>query len=351
MRKKDITETIVKDEKPAGIGGLITRVIAFALTLKAVRAFLRYTERRGALLADSVTYRTLFSVFAGVLLGFSLAGIWLAGNPAALDALLDAVDRTIPGLVGEDALIDPDSIAISVSLSVTGILALVGLVGAAIGAIGSLGTAMRVICDRISDDVLWYWVLLRNLALAVGVGGALVASAVLTASGTAGIGLVAAWAGVSADDPLVVWGSTGLAIAVTFVLDAVAIAVLFRTLSGVRATGRVLWSGALLGAVGLTVLQQLSGLFVRGASANPLLASFASLIALLLWINLSAQVILIATAYIFTGVEEREDRVRARHGASTFAQHRARRAEDGVRVAEAELRAAREEVEKERAGS
>ena len=33
------------------------------------------------MLADSVTYRTLFSVFAGVLLGFSIAGLVLAGNP------------------------------------------------------------------------------------------------------------------------------------------------------------------------------------------------------------------------------------------------------------------------------
>jgi membrane protein len=35
------------------------------------------------MLADSVTYRALFSVFAGVLLGFSIAALWLAGNPVA----------------------------------------------------------------------------------------------------------------------------------------------------------------------------------------------------------------------------------------------------------------------------
>ena len=60
------------------------------------------------------------------------------------------------------------------------------------------------------------------------------------------------------------------------------------------------WPGAFYGAIGLTVLQQLSSLFVGGAASNPLLASFASLIALLLWFNLSAQVILIAGAYIIT---------------------------------------------------
>ena len=55
------------------------------------------------------------------------------------------------------------------------------------------------------------------------------------------------------------------------------------------------------------------------STSNPLLASFASLIALLLWVNLSAQVILIATAYIYTLVREGEDRVRERFGAAVQA--------------------------------
>lgn len=329
----------------------IARVIAWALTLVPVRAFLRYAERRGAVLADSVTYRALFSVFAGVLLGFSAAALWLNGNPAAWRALIDAVDRAIPGLVGDGGLISPDAISAPAGLSIAGILSLVALLGAAIGAIGSLRTAMRAICDQLTDDVLIYWVMLRNLGLAVAAGGALAASAVVTVLGTAGLGTVASWLGVAPDDPLVTWGSRLLAIVVTFVLDAVAIAVLFHSLSGVRAPARALWAGAALGAVGLTALQQLSGLFVGGAASNPLLATFGALIALLIWFNLSSQVILIATSYIMTLVEERHDRVRARFGATTFAQRRVRRAEDGVRLASAELAAAREVEDRERNGT
>lgn len=326
----------------------IARIIAWALTLIPVRAFLRYSERRGPVLADSVTYRTLFSVFAGVLLGFSAAALWLSGNPQAWAALVSAVDRTVPGLVGENGLIDLDAISAPAGLSIAGILSLVGLLGAAIGAIGSLRTAMRAICDQVTDDVLFYWVLLRNLGLAIAAGGALAASAVVTVLGTAGLGTVASWLSVAPDDPLVVWGSRLLAIVVTFALDAVAIAVLFQALSGVRAPARALWTGALIGAFGLTVLQQLSGLFVGGAASNPLLATFGALIALLIWFNLSAQVILLSTSWIFTLVEEGQDRVRARFGATTFAQRRLRRAEDSVRLATIELHAAREVEERER---
>lgn len=336
------------------LGGMdLSRIIARALTLTPVRAFLRYSERRGPMLADSVTYRTLFSLFAAVLLGFSIAALWLSGDTDAWRALVAAVDRAVPGLVGENGLVKVDEISLPVGLSIAGALSLVGLVGAAIGAIGSLRTAMRIVCDKLIDDVPVWLVLLRNLALAVGVGAALLASAAVTMIGTAGLDVVAQWLGLAREDPAIAWGTRWLAILVTFVLDAVVVAVLFRVLSGVRASATALWTGALIGAVGLTVLQQLSGLFVGGATSNPLLASFAALIALLLWVNLSAQVILISTSYIFTVAEEQDDRVRARYGSATFLQRRVRTAENAVALATAELEAARraERGERERSAA
>lgn len=324
----------------------LDRLIAWALRTKPVRAFLRYSEHRGPMLADSITYRALFSVFAGVLLGFSAAALWLAGNPAAWAALVDAVDAAIPGLVGEGGIIDPSVIRAPAGLTIAGVLSLVGLVGAAIGAIGSLRTALRVLADVVHDDVLFVWVLLRNLLLALAIGLGLVASAAATFLGTALLGTVRTWIGLDAD--LVGWATWALGLVLTLVLDTAVIALLFVALSGVKASARSLWSGALLGGVGLTVLQQLSGLFVSGAASNPLLASFASLIALLLWFNLSAQVILIAASYVITGVEEESDRVRARHGAATFAQRRVQRAEDAVRIATTELEHARTVAEEER---
>ena len=76
----------------------LRRVTAWALRLRLVRAYLVYSGRRGPMLADSVTYRTLFSVFAGVLIGFSFAALWLAGNPDALAALeksFDEIEKSI----------------------------------------------------------------------------------------------------------------------------------------------------------------------------------------------------------------------------------------------------------------
>lgn len=348
-----MADTNESTEHAASPSGLIPRVIAWALQRRLVRAFLLYSEHRGAMLADSITYRALFSVFAAVLLGFSIASLWLAGNPQAWQALVDAVDNAIPGLVGGSeggGVIDLSNFTAPTGIEIAGIVSFFALVGAAISAIGSLRTALRVLADKVSDDLFFLWVILRNLGLGIVFALLLGLSAFATFLGVASVSTVTDWLGLPERSPLASLATTAVGVLVVFALDTAVIVLMFRVLSGVRAPARVLWGGALLGGAGLTVLQQLSGLFVGGASSNPLLVTFGSLIALLIWFNLSAQVILIAASCIIVGTEEHEDRVRARFGAATFAQRRVRRAENAVQVAVRELEDARAAEEKERAG-
>jgi membrane protein len=246
----------------------------------------------------------------------------------------------VPGLIGEDGVIKTEDLRAPASLSIAGIISLVALVGAALGAIGSLRAAVRVLAGTLQDDILWIWVILRNLALAIGIGLAFVASAFLTFAGQLGIVWITGLLGLPEDSPVATWTVRLVSLLVVFALDAVIIIGVFLLLSGVRPSARSLWSGALLGALGLLALQELSSLFVGGATSNPLLASFASLLALLIWLNFSAQVMLFACAYIVTAEEESTDRVHARYAATTFPERRLQRAEVEVRIATAELRAA-----------
>ncbi|GGH40541.1 YihY/virulence factor BrkB family protein [Microbacterium album] len=333
----------------AGIMARVKVLIAWALARKPVRAFLLYAEQKGPLLASSVTYRALFSIFAGVLLGFSVAAIWLAGRPELWQALIDAVDNVVPGLIGgEDGIIRPGDLDQPASFTIAGLASLVALIIAAIGVIGVLRQAIRMMAGTTHESVPGVLLILRDLLFAVIMGAVLLAAAVTSFLGSAFVGTVLGWIGAD-DGGFAPIATRMVTVLVTFVLDAVLIALLFRMLSGLRPSARSLWSGAVIGGIGLTVLQQLSGLFVGGATNNPLLASFASLIALLLWVNLSAQVILIACAYIIVGVEEEQDRVRARFAAETFAQRRVRRAEREVQLAVDALREAREAEDEERA--
>ncbi|WP_311243285.1 YhjD/YihY/BrkB family envelope integrity protein [Microbacterium sp. WCS2018Hpa-23] len=335
--------------------GLIARVsaaaIRWALTRRPIRAFLLYSERRGPMLADSVTYRALFSVFAGVLLGFSIAALWLAGNPDAWQAIIAAVQSVIPGLIGDGGIIDPSDLEAPVSLSIAGAISVIALTGSALAAVGSLRTAVRLLAGTAQADILFIWVMLRNLLLAIGIGLAFVAAAAVTFIGRIGITWIAGLLGISDDSATATWSIRIVSLLVVLALDTALIAGVFRLLSGTRPSARSLWTGALLGGIGLLVLQELSGLFIGGATSNPLLASFASLLALLIWLNLSTQVILISCAYIVTSEEERHDRVHARFGATTFPQRRVQRAEAEVALATTELRAAQKAEKEFRTGS
>ena len=281
----DGTESAGPSKRTGWIVRVIRTAVARALGLRVVRAYLLYTEHRGPMLADSITYRSLFSVFAAVLLTFSLAALWLGSNPTAMGALMAALEAVIPGI---SKVIDPSRINAPMGFTLVGVVSLVALVGAAIGAISSLRTAFRVLADEYTDDAFFLWVLLRNLLVAIALGG-------------------------------------------------------------LKPSHRALWTGALLGGLGLIVLQELSALLVRGAASNPLLASFASLIALLLWFNLSAQVILIASSYIITATEEGRDK---RHkGVSTFTERRVQRARYRAHAADEDLRTAQEAQRREQARS
>lgn len=320
--------------------GFVSRLIAFALRRRIVRAFLLYQEHRGPMLADSITYRALFSLFAAVFLGFSVAALWLLANPAAFDALIETLDRLIPGLIGADGAVDPAELLQPVEFSVAGAIALLGLVGAAIGAVGSMRHALRRIADAPTDSTFFIWVLLQQLGVALLLGVALVVAAGLTVFGTSAVAWVLTTLGLG-DAGFVTVGVDLISIGIIVALDVLVVAVLLRVLPGLRPSASALWSSALIGGLALAALQLLSGLIVGGAMGNPLLASFASLITLLLWLNFSSQAILITGAWLATSVAEEHDRVRARFGASSFDQRRVQRAEDGVLVATRELDAAR----------
>lgn len=343
------------DRRPASpvarVSAWAKRATAWVLAKKPARAILLYLERQGPMLADSVTYRTLFSVFAGLFLGFAIGGIWLSGNETAMQALVDTIGAAIPGLIGADGLIDPDDLVQPITLSIAGSIALIATVGAAIGAVGSLRKAFRDLGHQPDDTTFFLWLLLRDLLLAIGFGVALATAAAVTYFSTAALGAVFDWLGISAGDGLFEASTRTISIVVIFAIDTIVIAAMFRLLSGMQPNARSLWSGAIIGGIGLTVLQLLSSLFVGGATNNPLLASFGSLIALLLWINFSSQVILIAAAYIVTGVDEEHDRVHARFGAPTFAARQLQRAERRAADAAAAVIAAREAVAREQSGA
>ena len=287
-----------------GFPALVERVLGW----RPVRVAQHYTITRGPILASGLAYQSIFAAFAGIWVGFSIAGVVIAGDVALRSTLIDYLAQTVPGLIEQDGgsgAIDPDALLQIDGFTLSGTVALIGLLVTAIGWLGSARDAVRVEFDQPPLEANFFLVKLRDLGLAALFGLALVLTAALSVAGTAATGLLLDLVGIGSDSFLGAVGGRVVTLTVMFALDAVTLGGLYRVLSGLRIPWRRLRAGALLGAGGLGVLKVVGGALLGGGGTNPLLASFAVIVGLLIYFNLSCQVILFAAAWVAVGMRDR----------------------------------------------
>jgi membrane protein len=287
----------------AGVAGLVQRVLA----LKPVRVVLHFNEENGPLLAAGMAYQAIFALFAGLWLGFSIAGFVIKGDPVLRAALFDSLNRTIPGLLstgGTSGAIDADRLLDSAALGASSIVSVIGLLLTAVGFLGTLRTAVRImfaVPPPTSNPLL---LKLKDLGLTVGFGAVALLTAVISLVSTALLDLVLNLLGIPKDTWLATVAPGVVGALLILVLDTLLLVAAFRVLSALRVPRRRLWVGALIGGVALAALQTLGTSLLGGARSNPLLAGFAVLVGLLIYFNLVATVILLAASWISVGLKD-----------------------------------------------
>ena len=283
------------------------KFIAWAKTLKPVRVLLHFSDSRGFLLAAGLSYHSIFAVFAGVWVGFATFGLILRQHPALSDAFFGLVSRAVPGLLSSattTGAIDPRDLLEIQALSWTGAIAAVGLVLTALGWLSSCRDAIRALFSLPAAKGNFLLLKLKDLGLAIGFGAALLVSSALLVLSTRALGFTLSRLGIDEHSPIATVLGGGIGLLLMFVLDTAVLATLYRILSDLQIPLRRLLAGALIGAIGLGVLKLLGGALLGGASHNPLLASFAVIVGLLIWFNLVCQVILLAASWIAVGMAD-----------------------------------------------
>lgn len=263
------------------------------------RVLLHYSETGGPLFASGLAFQALFAVFATLFVFCAVFGFWVRNDSVLRDSLLELVGRSVPGLIGDtNALVSVDTLLDSSILGWTGVIAAVGLLGTALNFLGSLRQAVRLLFSLPGPTTLFLLLKLKDAGLALIFGVVLLVSAALSVFSTSFVDVALAFLGIGSDAPVsrIAGGAVGLVIMLA--LDTATLAGSFRILSGIPIPWRNLWSGSLLGGFALGALKVLGTQLLGGAARNPLLASFAVLIGLLIWFNLVCQVILIAASWI-----------------------------------------------------
>jgi membrane protein len=292
------------------LGKRVARLVSRAQSSRPVRVILHYIELRGPILGSGLAYSAIFAVFAGLWIGFAVAGIVISGNLGLREALLGFVDANVPGLIagaeGGSGAVDPEALLDAAIFGWTGVVASVVLLVTAINWLASARDAVRILYGLPPIQANFLLLKLGDLGLAVAFGAVLLVSAVLSVVGTQATGFVLE--GVGIDDESVIGTVLGrvVSLAVMFVLDALVLAGVYRVLAHVRVPIPRLRTGALVaaGALGLLKVAASASLIGVGGT-NPLLSSFAVILGLLIFLNLVCQVILLGAAWVAVGVRER----------------------------------------------
>jgi membrane protein len=288
----------------SGLSGLLGRLRA----THAYRSWDRYGRARGDVLAGGVAYLGFFSLIPALILGFTVFGFVLNGQPQLFDHVVASISQTLPGMVRDaehpDGLIDASNPPTPNALTIAGLVSLVTLLLAGTGWVDALRESVRAVFGQPKYEInpvkgkLLDVLLLGTLGLAFLLSGAL----------SLGVSSAGSWLleqlGLGADSlvgQVVLRGGSVLAV---LVADTLLVGVVLRLMSGIDLPRSDLVRGSVLGAVGLGILKQVSGLLLASAANKPLLGSFAVIVGLLVLLNLISRVLLLAAAWAATLADE-----------------------------------------------
>ncbi|MEU1972292.1 YihY/virulence factor BrkB family protein [Microbacterium sp. NPDC019599] len=311
-----------------------TEITQKTLAWFPIRVWRHFLLTNGFLLGAGVSYQALFAVFAGIYVAFAVVGLWLGGSPEAVSALIDVINSYIPGLISDEGVVTPEAVqAVATAstgvLGITGLIALGAVIWTAIGFVTYSRRAVRDIFELPYDRRSYFLLKARDLLAALIFGIALIIGFGLSQMSTWALEFVAGLFGVDASSGLLSYLRLG-SLVVSFAIISAALAALFRFLTGATLKWRRIWPGSLLGGAASTVLLLGAGLLVSYTPSNPLLATFAIFVGLLLWFKIAGIIMLVAASWIAISAQDRNvpllepseaERLAAEHKALLVAAH------------------------------
>ncbi|MET0296675.1 MAG: YihY/virulence factor BrkB family protein [Microbacterium sp.] len=288
-----------------------TKITKATMAWFPVRVWRHFLQHNGFLLGAGISYQALFAIFAGIYVAFAITGLWLGGNPDAVDAMISVINSYIPGLIGPHGVISTDEVQTIASstggvLSITGIIALGTVIWTAIGWVTYSRRGVRDIFGIPPDRRSYLLLKARDLVAAIVFGVALIVGSALSAISAWALQWILSLFGIDTGTGMLDTSIRLGTVVVSFALNASALAALFRFLTGTQLRWRVIWPGALLGGGALTVLQFGAGLLLSYTPSNPLLATFAIFVGLLLWFKISGIIMLVAASWIAVASHDKD---------------------------------------------
>lgn len=257
---------------------------------RPMRAWQRYGETRGPVLAQGMTLQAFLSLFAALFVAFAVFMAVLGGNVELRAAVIESISSSIPGLIGEGGALDVDALTSSSIVGWAGVVAAVSILFTAIAWIGVSREGFRAMFEL--DDPRANVVLLKLGDLGVGAGIGLL---VLVSAGVQVVATALAEAlGLG-------WAAALIGVAVQLVLDTSVVLLLYRFGGRLRLPAKQIVPAAAVCAVAFLVLKQIATMLFGAVENNPLLAGVAAPVIILIWLGFIMQILLLVLAFVAVG--------------------------------------------------
>lgn len=263
-----------------------------------MRAYTRFSERRGGFFAAGLTYYTIFALFPLLMVGFAVVGFTLSRRPHLLNMIDNRIRASVSSALGQQ-LVDLMNSAIDARASV-------GIIGLATASWAGLGWMSRL---RVALSEMWAHPIepdgylrskLSDLAAMVTTFVVTMATIALTALGhVRPMAAALRWLGIpelSVFDMIFRAVSVLVSLLVSWLLFTWMIARLPRQ------PGRFVTSmrAGLMAAVGFELFKQGASIYLRIVLRSPAGATFGPVLGLMVFAYVTAYLVLFATAWAAT---------------------------------------------------
>ncbi|MFF4713885.1 YihY/virulence factor BrkB family protein [Streptomyces eurythermus] len=275
-----------------GIGPIVIRLT----NTHAWRCYERLDRVKWARLAAAMTFVSFVALFPLLTVAAAVTAATL--SPARQKIVEQRIADQFPGL--SDQL---DLTSLVQNAGTVGIIAGAALLFTGIGWVGQVRDCLRAVWELPDQGENPVLAKVKDTVILLGLGGALLITLAASTLASAAVGLLSRQFGLDEHG----WGTALLqvaAFAVAVLADFLVLLYVLTLLPGAEPPRRRLLVAALLGAVGFELLKLLLSGYVQGVAAKSVYGAFGVPVALLLWINFTAKLVLFCAAWTATDGKE-----------------------------------------------
>lgn len=281
-------------KKLPGVGPLVVRLMA----THAWRSYERLDRVKWTRLAAAMTFISFVALFPLLTVAAAIAAATLSSEQQ--QDLQDNLAEQVPGISDQ---LDINSLV--QNAGTVGVIAGTILLFTGIGWVGQMRDCLRAVWELPDPEENPVLVKLKDAGVLIGLGGAALVTIAVSIGASTMVGWTARHLGIDEDG----WGGVLLQIAaftVAVLADFLLLLYLLTLLPGVQPPRRRLIVGALIGAAGFELLKLLLSGYISEVASKSMYGAFGVPIALLLWINFTAKLLLFCAAWTATQSEEAE---------------------------------------------